>query len=307
MKIGFIGVGSIALRHIRNLRELYGSDIYITALRSGKGKVLNAEEETLINNVVHRYEEMASDYDAIFVTNPTSMHYETLENALEMSDSFFIEKPVFDTGDEDYHRLEQNEKIFYVACPYRYSNVICYLKQNIDFSSVYAIRCICSSYLPEWRAGVDYKKVYSTSRRLGGGVSIDLIHEWDYLTYLLGFPEKVSSIIAKKSDLEIDSDDIAVYIAEYPNTVAEIHLDYFGRQPIRTIEIFMKHDTLICNLLTQKIVFAKKGVEINMAEERDDFQKKELLHFMKIVNGEIQSDNNLANACKTLRLAKGNL
>ena len=43
---------------------------------------------------------------------------------------------------------------------------------------------------------------YSAHKDMGGGVSIDLIHEWDYLTYLFGMPSEIYSILDKVSDLE---------------------------------------------------------------------------------------------------------
>ena len=45
---------------------------------------------------------------------------------------------------------------------------------------------------------------------MGGGVGIDLIHEWDYLTWLFGTPVETYSIQRKISNLEIDSDDVAI-------------------------------------------------------------------------------------------------
>ena len=57
--------------------------------------------------------------------------------------------------------------------------------------SVYSARVLCSSYLPGWRPGVDYRTVYSAHKDMGGGVTIDLIHEWDYLVELFGKPEKM--------------------------------------------------------------------------------------------------------------------
>ena len=66
---------------------------------------------------------------------------------------------------------------YYVACPLRYNAVIQYIKDNIDLQDVISVRSISSSYLPDWRPGVDYRKTYSAKKELGGGVSIDLIHE----------------------------------------------------------------------------------------------------------------------------------
>ena len=69
------------------------------------------------------------------------------------------------------------------------------------------------------------------------GVSIDLIHEWDYLTWLFGFPDEVCNFRGKYSDLEIDSDDHSVYIAKYPDKQISLSLDYFGRIERREIEL----------------------------------------------------------------------
>lgn len=66
--------------------------------------------------------------------------------------------------------------------------------------------------------------MYSAHKALGGGVTIDLIHEWDYLVDLFGVPETICNIRGKYSDLEIDSDDLSIYIAQYPTLLAEVHL-----------------------------------------------------------------------------------
>ena len=48
----------------------------------------------------------------------------------------------------------------------------------------------------------------------------------------------------KKSTLEIDSDDYAIYIAEYADKILELHLDYFGRSIIRELTLFTEQDTI---------------------------------------------------------------
>ncbi len=308
MKICFVGLGSIAARHIRGIKELFGASARIDVLRSGNGKMPEQRIAAMIHKTYYSLETLPRDYDVIFITNPTALHYCTLEKMHNRGRNFFIEKPVFQTGKEDLGGLRlQKDRVYYVACPLRYTNVIQYLKQTTDFSEIYSVRSISSSYLPDWRPEVDYRKTYSADASLGGGVSIDLIHEWDYLCYLLGEPEKVYSIIGKKSALEVHSDDIAVYIAEYRDKVAELHLDYFGRFPIRRLQLFGKSETLEADLLGESISFTKEGKVLYLKEGRDAYQKKELQHFFAIVQGKAENDSTLQNACRVLRIARGEM
>lgn len=305
MRVLFIGLGSIAKRHISNLKEMFGREISITVLRSGNNLVLEDAIIFLIAHICYDSSELEQEYDAVFVTNPTSQHYNTLLKYKRLSNCFFVEKPVFLTGKEELKLFKDDRKVYYVACPIRYTNVIQYIKKNIDFSYVYSMRCISSSYLPDWRTGIDYRQSYSASKALGGGVSIDLIHEWDYIDYLIGEPLDVKYIATKKSDLEIDSDDIAVYIAEYEDKVVEIHLDYFGRVPIRRIELFTHDDTIVVDLINQKIEWLRQKKIINLFQDRDEYQRRELTHFFDIVKGKCDNDNTLEKACKILQRARG--
>lgn len=305
-KVCFIGLGSIAARHINNLKDIFGNEIEIDVLRSGNGKPLDEPLQSMIEQVYYDYESLPKEYDVIFVTNPTRLHYETLQKVQAHAKHFFIEKPVFETGKEEITELQlKKDSVYYVACPLRYTNVIQYLKENVDFNEVYSMRCISSSYLPDWRPGTDYRNTYSARKDLGGGVSIDLIHEWDYICYLAGQPERVHSFIGHKSNLEIDSDDLAVYIAEYSNKFVELHLDYLGRKTIRKIELFTKDDSIEADLIEQKIVYRKENQMIDLNEDRDSYQKKELLHFFDMVEGRCLNDNTIERACRTLCITRG--
>ena len=106
---------------------------------------------------------------------------------------------------------------------------------------------------------MDHRRTYSARKETDGGVSIDLIHEWDYLTYLFVWQEKVKCHIGKKSNLEIDSDDYAIYIVEYGDKIAELYLDYFGRKTIREIELFTKEETIRGDLVHSKVIFLRSG------------------------------------------------
>lgn len=309
LKVCFIGFGSIAKRHILNLIQICREmeiEVVVDLCRSSNSGEVDSEYKGMIYSVYYGVDNIPDDYDIVFVTNPTKCHFDTLVKVQGKAKHFFIEKPVFDSSNVDFSKLIfPCGGICYVACPLRYTNVIQYLKKNVDFNEIYSVRSISSSYLPDWRAGIDYRKTYSAHKTLGGGVAIDLIHEWDYITYLMGIPEKVYSIIGRFSDLEIDSEDLAIYIAQYKDKCVELHLDYFGRKTMRKIELYGKEDTIIGDLISNEVMFLNEGKKILLSEERNDFQKRELQAFLRMVCGNETNCNDIKNACKILELANG--
>lgn len=305
MKVCFVGMGSIAKRHIRNLSDLY-NDLQIDVLHHRKIAHEGSEVDKHIHKHYYSLNDLADDYDVIFITNPTQLHLETFKQVHDKGKHFFIEKPVFMDADVSLEELHlRDDSTYFVACPLRHKKILQHIKNTVDFSKVYSIRCISSSYLPEWRVGQDYRNVYSAKKELGGGVELDLIHEWDYLIWLIGFPQSVKSIVGRKSSLDINSNDIAVYVAEYKDKVVEVHLDYFGRVPMRKMELICENDVVVVDLIENNIVFGKTGENLHFEEERDDFQKKELKHFGDILSGEAVNDNSIINALEVLRIAKG--
>ena len=308
MKICFVGIGSIAKRHISNIKNLLNDkfDVEIDAYRSSKSPI-DSKISKLINNQYFDYNDVPKDYDAIFITNPTGFHYDTLKLFKNNSNNFFIEKPIVDISGVDYNFEEFKSKKCYVACPIRHGNVIKYLKENINLSEINSIRCICSTYLPEWHPDEDYTKSYSAKNELGGGVSIDLIYEWDYLTYLFGKPVEVFSILDKVSDLEIDTEDVAIYIAKYQNFLLELHLDYFGRFPIREIMIFQNNETIVADIYNNKIIYKNQEKTVDFNEERNDYQVEELKYFFRLIYDDVDNINDIENALNVMKLTQGEL
>lgn len=305
--IAFVGLGSIGTRHLNNVRafldergDTYAIDLYRHKLQDSLPDGVRAQ------NLYGEELQETKKYDIVFITNPTSMHEEAVYKFIRHARAFFIEKPVFGTTDVNEELLSQLDAVpNYVACPLRYNPVLQYVHEFGLCKDAIAVRAICSSYLPEWRPNTDYRNCYSAHRDMGGGVGIDLIHEWDYLTWLLGMPEECHSIQTKISNLEIDSDDIAIYIAKTKNTSIEVHLDYFGRKPIRQLEIFLPNDTIRCDLIQGSITYLKSGKQLQLDAERNAFQMKEITHFFDIVYKKIVTDSSARHALQVLKIAKG--
>ena len=82
LNIAFIGVGSIAKRHMGNLVACMGErgwDYRIDVVRSGHGAGIDGTLATWIHGSYVYGEEIPKDYDVVFVTNPTALHYETIQ------------------------------------------------------------------------------------------------------------------------------------------------------------------------------------------------------------------------------------
>ncbi len=303
MKVLFAGYGSIARRHIKNLYDICrqkGEKLEVDLLR-----YTSPDAPEGVQKVFTSAGSIDGDYDAVFITNPTSAHYETLFALLDRSDYFFVEKPVFDCPDVDISSFLRADKYFHVACPLRFTNVIQWVRDNISYDSILGVRCISSSYLPDWRPGVDYRQTYSAHAEMGGGVEIDLIHEFDYVCSLLGLPTSVKSIMGKVSSLEIDSNDIALYIADFDGKTAEVHVDYYGRYPIRRMEVFAQEDTYVCDLLESRVFALKSGETIDFGEVRNDFQLKEMRHFVECMSTHSKPVNGIEEAIQVLSIVKG--
>jgi len=305
-----VGMGSIGVQHTRNLTFLLKEKnigFQIDTLRT-QGKSLPDDINELILSVYSSFDDLPFDYDIIFLNTPTNLHFEHLKSAINHARHIFIEKPLFDRLDYPWQNLPlRGDGVYYVACPLRYSGVINYIKDIVESERIFSARSICSSYLPDWRPGTDYRKCYSARADQGGGVRIDLIHEWDYLCYLFGTPNRIQQFFGTYSDLEITSEDLAIYIAEYSNKLVSLHLDYFGRAKRREIELYTANDVIIGDLYSQNIHYVKEDRIISLPQSREEMQQAELNTFLDMIQGRIENHNTIANAVNTLRITLGDV
>lgn len=305
MKILFIGLGSIATKHIKDLvvileKKRVEFEIYV--LRREIGDI----SSELGNLSIKQITEVGDLYfDVAFITNPTNLHYSFLEQLNGKTKFYFIEKPIFENCQYDLSKLDITEKNAYIACPLRHSNVYKKLKEIVKKENVYNARLICSSYLPDWRPNIDYRKIYSSKKDLGGGVTLDLIHEIDYMIDLFGFPEKVYNVHGKYSHLEIDSDDLSIYIAVYKDKLCEVHLDYFGRKYQRKCEIYTKSDTYFVDFKSETIE-TSDGDIIDCRNEGKSNLYLEMEYFFDFISSKVLDNyNSPKRAFEVLKITLG--
>lgn len=306
MKFLFIGYGSIAKRHISNLilleNELITGGLQVELVTSKSLEEIEDTHQRYVKMCFVSLEEVESWYDAIFITNITSLHYKTLLSSHHLSDHFFLEKPAFHNGDLNKYDFDLARKRIYVACPLRHSKVFKAVRDFVSKNEVISARAIASSYLPDWRKGRNYSESYSAITALGGGVGLDLIHEWDYLVDLFGFPSKINVLEAKLSELNIESNDIYIAIGDANKTFIELHLDYFGRVNMRLLQLMTNYETIEFDFLSSISRNLSNNETINFDEKINDFYITEVRYFISLIHGKVHNINNLNHAVNVIRL-----
>ena len=295
MKVLIIGLGSIALKHVKALQELYPS-VVIYALRR------KAELSKGIKGVIEIFDINEIDIDSIdfiLISNPTSVHYDTIQKVIRYKKPLFIEKPLFDALSKEAKELitevEKQEITTYVACNLRFLESIAKTKELLVGKRVNEVNVYCGSYLPDWRPNVDFRKVYSANKEMGGGVHIDLIHELDYVYWLFGAPIHTQSFFSNKSSLNITAYDYANYLWEYDDFSVSVVLNYYRRDSKRTLEILTDEGTYLVDLLrnnisyNDEIVFQSSQLSLQTYTAQMQFFVEEILNkqtkFNTIVEG----------------------
>lgn len=253
MDIVIIGLGSIARKHIAALK-IISDDAKVYALRSGKR---NEDVEGVVN--ITDLDELDKKPDFAIIANPTNLHGKYIRELAGRGIAVMIEKPVLHTLKEaaDVLQTVREKKAFtYVACNLRFHPCISFLKQQLTdrINDINEVNVYCGSYLPDWRPDQDYKKIYSANARMGGGVHLDLIHEIDYTSWLFGKPLQYRAYTSSRSSLQIDAPDYANYLLQYDHFNASVTLNYYRRDPKRTLEIVFDDYTWMADLINNTII-----------------------------------------------------
>ena len=306
MNILIVGLGSIAQKHIKAIQSL-DVEANMYALRSNK----KSEQHEGITNIFD-LENAKIKFDFAIISNPTQQHFECIKLLAEKKINLFIEKPPIHTLDNaqvliDF--IQKNEIKNYVACNLRFHPCIQFIKQFLvqNTNQINEVNIYCGSYLPDWRKGVDFRKIYSAIPELGGGVHLDLFHEIDYTHHLFGKPNNVFSIKRNVSSLNIEAIDYANYILEYQKFTTNIVLNYYRKDSKRTIEIVLEDQTILVDLIKCKItnnlgetLFETGNFDISLT------YKTQMENFVNYLCKDINFLNTFASSIEVLKTCLNN-
>ena len=301
MKILIIGLGSIGKNHLKSIRSILPSaDLFALRSTSKSEKVDGVQNIHILEPI------LANTISFAIISNPTSEHKKTILQLINYGFPLFIEKPLYSSLDleELINQITYKSIFSYVACNLRFLNCIKFIKEQIHqqkYLRINEINVYCGSFLPDWRSNINFKESYSAVPELGGGVHLDLIHEIDYLYWIFGKPINVVRYFKNTSSLSISSFDFANYILDYGEFCANIVLNYYRRDPKRSLEVVFEDKTWNVNLLQNQI---KCNGKIIFASEQkiSDTYRTQMEYFINCVDRKINTFNTISDAHDVLKI-----
>jgi len=303
-----VGSGSIAKRHITNLRASFPS-AHVSCV-SASGRILKTNETDAHD--IHADLKSAINSRPYFaiVASPAPFHIIQAVELLDAGVPVLIEKPlassaklVLDSGCIDI--LKANVHRVDVAYNLRYLSSAPYMHKCLTervVGSIHNVIAEVGQYLPDWRPQSDYRRGVSGQKKLGGGALLELSHEIDYLVWLFGKFNAVYCIATNSGALDIDVEDSvdALLINERGFSV-NLHMDFLQRSPSRYCKVIGEKGTLVWDLLNNSVSLHKSATEIHKifsdpSFDRNDTYINELLHFKSFVDGETEPQVGLAHA-----------
>ncbi len=236
--------------------------------------------------------------DLVIICNETNQHSGTLKKIFSFPGSFkvLIEKPVF----KNYEDLKVPPKRVFVAYQLRLHPLIKRLQTELQGQRILNCAFYVGQHLPQWRPGRDYSKIYSSSKKSGGGVLRDLSHELDLAFFLTGEFKSLVANGGKVSKLEIDSDDsFNILSINEKCSQVNIQMNYLNRVAERFILINTDEQTYKLNLAngflmaenqqlqveTNKFIAYENQVKYILADNFSELCTfEEGLHILKVID-----------------------
>lgn len=247
-RVAVVGAGSAGKRHAMIASTLLP---YAEVNLLGSRELAGTGREAL----------SALQADLIVLANPATYHVPDALAALDMHAHLLIEKPLAARVDEAtalQDALLERSEVVMVAYNLRFLHSLRYFKELIDahyLGEVLSVRAEVGQALPSWRPDVDYRTTVSAQKSLGGGVLLELSHEFDYLQWVFGPIEWVSGLVERVSDMAIDVEDTALVLLSAQTEAAARSI------PISLSMDFVRHDhTRRCSAICRDGTITWDGV-----------------------------------------------
>ena len=306
MKILICGLGSIGLRHAKNLLKLGYKDIILFTSREIKENKL--KKFKIFNSLNKALKEKPN---VALICNSTHLHEDTLIKCIKNKTNIFVEKPVgfnYKKLTKLSNLIEKKKINNMVGYMMRFHPAILKIKKllkNNVIGKIYHFSSIWGEYLPNWHRNENYKNSYASNKSMGGGVSLTLSHDLDLSCYLFNKVKKVEVIKNNINSLNIRAESSVDFLVSFENNInGFIHLDYLQKDPIRIVSIYGTEGKIEFNYYKNQIQINKNGGKKKIffrKFKRNDLFVNEMKYVLKSIRDKKKMSPNIIESIKLLK------
>ena len=325
IKILFIGLGSIGQRHLQNIQTIYNENVSCSAVRTtfhnnfikdGVAEVVISLSEhyniCIFNSIAEAFSKQK--YDAVFITNPSSHHFETILNCLNYNINIFVEKPLcinLNQANEIKNKLINSKSILYVGYQTRFDPIHKKVHDLInanELGNIVSARFDWCTYLPDHHKYEDYRKGYAARGDLGGGVFLGLSHEIDMIISFFGMPSSIATIKSSNKKLEIAADDTVMCLCKYSknNFPLSLVLSYSQVSETRGFRIQFDSGLIDCDLNNRTLNITDRNKSVIPDQFKFNLSRNEIfkLQTKKFLDSVLLNDSSITNIDESVNILK---
>lgn len=305
-KVLIVGCGAIGKRHAQCLYDIGVRDLVFFDTDPQRSREL---ADCYGGEAVSSYEAgLMTDADCVYILSPTRFHVDQAIQAVSKGKHVFLEKPLSDKLDGIYKliRLAQEQNVVVeVGFCFRFHAGVQELKKRLDagvIGKTISIRAMMGEHFPDMRP--DYLSTYYV--KYSG--AFELVHDLDLAIYLAGEePVACHGSFGSYSDLGFESPDTVEMLVQFPNSIANVHLDFFQSPRTRTMTVLGREGQMILTFLSWdeyelRIFTRESGTweAIRGETQRNDMFRAESQNFIAVIENEEENVCPISEAVKSL-------
>ena len=249
------------------------------------------------------------------ISSPANTHKYYCELLIKNNINFLVEKPLFINTlgwDKIIRKANKKKIICSVAYPRREGKAYHYIKKLIFKKKIIGkLKIIKSNYSQDFRKyRKDYKKIYYSSKRTGGGIALDaLTHHINLMSFYLGKIKKID-VFEKNIELkEVNVNDTALLNLYFKNnSFGFIFGNQFQKPNVDEFEFIGTRGNLSFNRIQNKLLLHKEKKIFLLRKFNQSYEEMfetQIYNFIRALNNKamvsttlIEDYNNLKKLIK---------
>ena len=237
VRVGVIGLGRMGMLHLVNCLKM--DDVEVVAAADASKKALNRAKNLGVEKIYADYHDMMShpsELDAVVISLPNFLHFESVKLALENGLNVFLEKPMANTVEEcrDIVRLvEKSGRRFMVGHVMRRLDAVERLKAGLDSGrlgglEVATIEEIINGPFAHPRVPAPVSDWWFDPKKSGGGALLDVgYHMIDLFRFFAGDCNVVFCSLGHKFNLPVEDGAIVVLRSRSSGAKGIVNVGWF--------------------------------------------------------------------------------